>query len=207
MKICFISDTHGQHEKFKIPECDVVCHTGDVSMSGSKEEVESFLGWFSKISAEKVFIAGNHDFLFQDYADLAEDAVGKYEGIAYLKDSSFIIDGVKFYGSPWQPWFHDWAFNLDRGESIKKMWDKIPKCDVLLTHGPPMGILDRVWLGENVGCEELLAAVGRVRPKIHAFGHIHENTGVVEEAGIRFVNSAVLSERYRPYSEPIVVEL
>jgi len=89
-----------------------------------------------------------------------------------------IIEGVKFYGSPWQPRFFDWAFNLDRGEEIKKKWDLIPMdTDVLITHGPPYGILDLTHEGEKVGCEELMKAVLRVQPKIHIFGHIHEAYG------------------------------
>lgn len=72
------------------------------------------------------------------------DAAGLKESICskliYLEDQSVEINGVKIYGSPWQPLYHDWAFQLEKGEQIKRMWDLIPPdVDVLLTHGPPTG--------------------------------------------------------------------
>ena len=93
----------------------------------------------------------------------------------YLCDESLTLDGVKFYGSPWQPRFFDWAFNKDRGAPLKAIWDKIPlDTDVLITHGPPHGILDLTFDKIKAGCEELLLAVQRIKPKVHVFGHIHE---------------------------------
>lgn len=88
------------------------------------------------------------------------------------------IEGINIYGSPWQPWYHDWAFNLERGEEIKKKWDLIPQgVDVLITHGPPHKILDKTIEGVDAGCEMLVEAIKRVKPKIHVFGHIHEARG------------------------------
>jgi Icc-related predicted phosphoesterase len=117
----------------------------------------------------------------------------------YLQDQSVIIEGLKFYGSPWQPTFHNWAFNKDRGEKIKTEWDKIPSdTDVLITHGPPFGILDKTVDNEKVGCEELLLAVNRIKPKIHIFGHIHENYGEIKLNGTHFINPSSCDYNYIP---------
>ena len=112
------------------------------------------------------------------------------------------------WGSPWQPWFYDWAFNLQRGPEIRAKWDRIPAgVDVLVTHGPPAGILDRVVDGRSVGCADLLDAVRRVRPLLHVFGHIHEAYGEVERDGTRFVNASTCTVRYAPVNAPVVVDL
>ena len=78
---------------------------------------------------------------------------------------------------------------------------------MLITHGPPAGILDRTEPGDAVGCADLLAAVRRVRPRLHVFGHIHEAYGMLEQDGVRFVNASNCSVRYRPVQPPIVVDL
>jgi len=207
VKIVFLSDTHNRHNYVDVPDGDVVCHCGDVSMRGSEDEVASFLYWYSNLPHKnKLFIAGNHDFLFEKAPMVSGALLSEYPEVTYLRDSLAEIDGVKFWGSPWQPRFFDWAFNVDRGEAIRAKWDAVPSCDVLLTHGPPQGVLDRVG-GDYVGCEELLASIPRIRPKVHAFGHIHENHGIIEEAGVKFVNCALLDERYKICAEPIVLEI
>jgi Icc-related predicted phosphoesterase len=111
----------------------------------------------------------------------------------YLIDDMVTVEGLNIYGSPWQPTFFDWAFNLDRGAPLKEKWDLIPSTgvDILVTHGPPMGILDKVYDGERVGCEELAKAVKeRIKPRLHVFGHIHEEAGRLDQDGIIYVNAA-----------------
>jgi hypothetical protein len=135
--------------------------------------------------------------------------------IIYLQDSSAVIDGLKIYGSPWQPRFFDWAFNLDRGAEMAEKWRMIPTdIDILITHGPPNGILDavpRVWGTEFTGCEELrkrvatIASIGQL--KLHVFGHIHCGYGNVEKFGVQFVNASTCDEDYDPTQPPIVIEI
>jgi hypothetical protein len=110
------------------------------------------------------------------------------DGVIYLQDSEAVVEGVRFWGSPWQPEFHGWAFNLPRGEALAQKWALIPTgIDVLATHGPPYGIGD--WTGDShQGCKELLAAVRRVRPLLHVFGHIHQDGGLWREDGVCFAN-------------------
>jgi hypothetical protein len=101
-------------------------------------------------------------------------------GIVYLQDSGITISGARFWGSPWQPAFNDWAFNLPRGKALAQKWARIPDdTDVLIPHGPPAGFGDQTgYAGNRTGCEDLLVAVERVKPRMHLFGHIHDAGGV-----------------------------
>ena len=205
MRIVCISDTHSLHGQFPVPDGDVLVHAGDATRRGTERELRDFDRWLGTLPhRHKVVIAGNHDFGFQTQPG----ASGWITNAHYLQDRSVVLEGVRFYGSPWQPWFHDWAFNLPRGEELRRVWDRIPAgTDVLLTHGPPHGVLDRTEEGETVGCEELARAVTRVRPRLHVFGHIHEGYGQVVMDGVRYVNASVCDVRYRPVQAPVVVEL
>lgn len=205
-KIVLMSDTHMAHENMVVPNGDILIHCGDATFQGEIPEVASFGTWFSKLPHKyKIFVAGNHDWLFEKQPSIAKGMFSK--DVIYLEDSLIVINGLKIWGSPVQPWFCDWAFNKARGNQIKKHWDLIPNdIDVLVTHGPPYGILDACPDG-NVGCEELLKVVNRIKPKIHAFGHIHEGHGVVERNGTTFVNASIMDEMYNPVFEPRVIEL
>ncbi|KAL8917095.1 MAG: hypothetical protein Q9172_005980 [Xanthocarpia lactea] len=111
----------------------------------------------------------------------------KKAGIVYLDEGvrTFTLsNGARFtiYASPYQPEFCNFAFPYRRDEDrfnqeAKNPIPDHPNIDILLTHGPPAGILDRTRHGENVGCEHLLRAVRRCRPRLHCFGHIHEGWG------------------------------
>ena len=103
----------------------------------------------------------------------------------YLEDESLQLMGIKFYGSPWQPRFSYSAFNLTRGSELRSVWDQIPTdTDVLITHSPPLGVLDRCRKhtpdggtkpAGRSGCQDLLhQVVTRVRPRYQIFGHVHE---------------------------------
>lgn len=155
----------------------------------------------------KVVIAGNHDRLFEDYPLPAR---ARLTNAIYLEDSGVEVAGLKFWGSPVQPPFMDWAFNVPRGAAIRRHWDRIPAgTDVLMTHGPPYGILDLCRpRGNREGCEELAEVVGKLAPRLHVFGHIHEGYGrVLGVNGCEFVNASVLDERYRLVNAPWMVDL
>lgn len=206
MRVVLISDTHNLHEKLVLPAADVIIHAGDVSGNGTFREVLNFLQWYSELPyANKIFIAGNHDFAFEHKSVPVLDLP---QGITYLEDSMVTVNGVKVYGSPYTPEFYNWAFMKKRGPQIKKVWDAIPQgVDILVTHGPPLMILDENAKGQHQGCEDLLLSVKQVRPKIHVFGHIHEAYGIEEQFGTRFVNASVLDQHYRMVNTPIVVDL
>ena len=130
------------------------------------------------------------------------------ENIMYLNDSAMEIEGVRFWGSPITPWFYNWAFNRQRGMEINAHWTKIPEdTQVLITHGPPWGVLDRTEDGSHVGCEDLSRQVQRIQPKLHVFGHIHESNGRVEHEGTTYVNASVLNARYQNVFAPQVWDL
>ena len=173
------------------------------------KDVDKFSKFVSQLNYKhKIVIAGNHDFCFESELKEEAESIFKRDQIIYLNDSEVIIENKKFYGSPIQPWFHDWAFNRQRGEEINKHWLQIPiDTDILITHGPPYGILDKCYHGARVGCEDLLKKVKEIRPKIHAFGHIHEEYGTTIMDNIVFVNACSLDEKYKVVNNPIEIIL
>jgi Icc-related predicted phosphoesterase len=209
MRIVCVSDTHCALDKVEIPEGDVLIHSGDLTYRGTIQEIKKeFTILEEKVSTfkEVLFVAGNHDWLFEKAPDLAQELC-KEHGITYLQDTSVTIDGLNFYGSPWQPWFHSWAFNLQRGKELKDKWDAIPNnTDVLITHSPPFGLGDYCDNG-HVGCQDLLRRVIEVKPKLHVYGHIHGGYSVREAFGTKFVNASLNDDNYIIRNKPIVVDL
>jgi Icc-related predicted phosphoesterase len=211
-KIVLISDTHTMHEQLILPKGDILVHAGDFTGRGKPWEVEEFFDWLDRQSKEFkhiVFVAGNHDMSFEYKHPWVVDILKSLpENVYYLEDSEIVIDGIKFYGSPWQPEFFNWGFNLPRGKELAEKWDMIPHdTDVLITHGPPMNILDYtardMW---NVGCLDLYNKIMQVKPKVHVFGHIHEGYGMKEQDGIVFVNASSATLKYELTNKPIVLK-
>lgn len=216
MKITLISDTHTKHNKLKgdLPGGDLLIHAGDFMDSGyNAMEAIMFFDWFNKINNydTKVLIAGNHDRWIQDEPEEARGMLTGYKTIEYLQDEELTLyfdgpngdtpeDNIHIYGSPWQPEFYNWAFNLPRnGEEMKARWDAIPeRTDILVTHGPPYGYLDVPGGSRSirVGCEMLRYRVDEIKPKIHVFGHIHGSYGHYFNGHTHFFNASVLNERY-----------
>lgn len=205
-RLVLLSDTHGYHDTLRVPDGDVLVHAGDFCTSGKEMQARAFAKWFAKQPhAHKVVVAGNHDRCLELDMSLGEKL---FEGATYLLDREATVGGLRIYGSPWQPEFLSWAFNLPRGEALREVWSQIPTgIDVLVTHGPPWGILDRTVSGDLVGCEELLAAVARVRPRLHLFGHIHEGAGSHRHERTLFVNASVCTVAYTPTNPILVVDV
>lgn len=195
-----------------VPEGDVLIHAGDITMQGHPGKVAKFLAWFGEQPHQhKIFIAGNHDWIFETQSQIAREMVAQWN-ITYLEDSGCEIGGIKFWGSPVTPEFMSWAFNRNRGANIKKHWDLIPvDTDVLITHGPPGEILDQCVYGSkdygHVGCEDLYQAVDRITPEFHIFGHIHGSYGQRMLGGTTYINASVVNEAYKVVNKPIVVEI
>jgi Icc-related predicted phosphoesterase len=184
-----MADTHGRHRELTVPDADVLIHAGDLTGRGTRKQVEEALAWLKSLPhRHKVLVAGNHDFLYENEPELAQ-ALTREAGIVYLRDSEVTVEGLRIWGSPWQPRFFDWAFNLDRGEPLDENWRLIPAgIDVLVTHGPPQGYGDRTYDGSRVGCERLLVHLERVKPRVHLFGHIHEDKGEWQVGPTRVIN-------------------
>ena len=210
MRVVCVSDTHLFHlqSSMVIPDGDVLLHAGDTTRRGSLDEIAMFNAWFSaQPHPHKVFVAGNHDFGFEQQPLAAQAMLDP--AIHYLQDAEVTVAGLRIWGSPWQPRFFDWAFNLDRGPTIRAKWRLIPDgVDVVITHGPPMGILDQTTRGVAAGCQDLFDELTtRVKPRLHLFGHIHEGYGREDRDGIAFVNASTCDVRYRAVQRPIVVDL
>lgn len=205
-RLVLLSDTHGYHEGLDVPEGDVLVHAGDFCTSGKEMQARAFARWLARQPhPHKVVVAGNHDRCLELDMSLGEKL---FEGATYLCDREATVAGLRFYGAPWQPEFLSWAFNLPRGEPLREVWSKIPAgLDVLVTHGPPFGVLDVTFGGNAVGCEELRAAVARTHPRVHAFGHIHEGHGAHAEDRTLFVNASVCTVGYDPVNAIAVVDV
>ncbi len=208
LSITCISDTHQNHKVgADLPGGDILVHAGDICTSGYYiAEVKVFLDWFSKLPYKyKIFIAGNHDRVFQDSPLLMQQLLFDYPEIIYLQDSSITIEGIKFYGSPWQPEFFDWAFNLPRGKLLADKWNQIPEdTNVLITHGPPMNQLDYVLrAGMFKGCLDLQQRIHKLNNlRLHVFGHIHQGYGRSDDDRVVYINASCLSEGYVYTNKP-----
>ena len=231
MRIVCISDTHDLHHKMthQLPKGDVLIHAGDVSNIGEQPDVTRFIHWFMNIQGfdTKIFIAGNHDFAFDkinqphhkgDFhwlSNLISPENLAQDNVYYLEDSFMTIESpefskpIKFYGSPWQPEFHNWAFNLPRGgDEMFKKWNMISEdTDVLITHGPAENVRDFVPNGQIVGCGMLRHRIETIRPALHVCGHIHHAHGASLINDIMYVNASICTERYVPSNKPIVIDL
>ena len=198
MQITTISDTHGLHHQLQLPGGDLLIHAGDVCNRGTQQEAANFIDWFEKQPyTYKVFIAGNHDFFLEHFTQ-QEIQKTLPKNIFYLNDSVIEIEGIKLWGSPITPEFHNWAFNRKRGKEIEEHWKQIPfQTDILITHGPAFGILDTTFNNKNVGCVELLTHIERVNPKYHIFGHIHEGFGTSKLNKTTYINTASLDFNYK----------
>ena len=220
MKITVISDTHTRHRQCEadLSGGDLLIHAGDFMNGGyHKREATEFFDWFSAIKGydKKVFIAGNHDRILENDPDWSMLTIKDYSNIIYLQDEGFALydmdkdSSVRLYGSPWQPDFNNWAFNLPRnGEEMEGHWDSIPEdTDILITHGPPFGHLD-IPGGENirVGCEMLRHRVDEIKPKIHVFGHVHGSSGYYFNGHTHFINASILNENYNYTNLPVTFE-
>jgi predicted phosphodiesterase len=219
--ITLISDTHTKHRKVtpNLPGGDILLHTGDFMSSGySLYEAEDFFKWMEGLDYDDIiFIAGNHDRIMQNEPDMMKGILTEYKCIDYIEDEEFVLyndghngdspeENVRIYGSPWQPEFFQWAYNLPRnGDELKSKWEAIPtNTDILLTHGPAWGTLDEVYnrRGVHLGCELLTERLTTIKPKIHVCGHIHSGYGYHFDGQTHYFNASLLNERYEYANKP-----
>ena len=215
-KIWHISDSHNMHWDYKVPEnIDIVCHSGDCTnnfyTSKNKTEFLSFVEWYRSIDVPyKILVAGNHDAYIYNETKKARDILDK-AGIIYLDKEAITINSLKFWGEPRTPEFGSWHFMADRSK-MKKHWEQVPlDTNIIITHGPPKGILDLTSTVdhklENAGCSNLRNHIeNNVWRELKAlcFGHIHANgylnhPGVFTRHDIRFSNAAGAMDGQRMY--------
>jgi len=207
--IVAVSDLHGTLPE--IPPCDLLLIAGDVcpitnhGVSFQAHWLRSaFCDWLAATPArQRVFIAGNHDFVFEQMPELLPST---WPGV-YLQDAVFEWEGLKIWGTPWQPWFFDWAFNL-REPELKEKWALIPEdTDILVVHGPPHGYGDGVPSSRGVrhtGSPSLLERIKKIKPKLVVYGHIHEGRGQWQIGKTVLANVTILDEKYQHIYEPWV---
>lgn len=212
MKIVAISDTHNKHAALDVPDGDVIIHSGDFTNLGRADAVAQFLEWFSDLPHKyKIFIAGNHDLMFDLKPKLSRRLLRYFPSIVYLQNTEIIINKYKFYGSPHTPVFYNWGFMLD-SKLIKKAWSLIPDdTDVLITHGPAYGTGDINNQQISCGCPLLKDRIKELKNlKLHVYGHIHAGTGVYnhyfEDRAIS-VNAAMCDDRHSLIRKPYVIDL
>eukprot|EP00644_Phytophthora_capsici_P016078 jgi/Phyca11/8442/fgenesh1_pm.PHYCAscaffold_28_\ len=226
LRVVCISDTHAKHRNLKhIPDGDILLHCGDFTNRGTHDEIRDFNDWLVTLPHKhKIVIAGNHDvcmdpvaydqhwnkaFRHKVYNDPSQSRV-LLTNCTYLEDSSRVIEGVKIYGSPVTPPIpgRPGAFNVARGSADQKHWAKVPTdVDILVTHGPPTGILDTTFTNLHVGSEALMEVVTRIRPSFHVFGHIHEAYGATRVEKTVFVNAASSTLMGKPRHAPVVFDI
>lgn len=221
VKCCAISDTHSRHWKLVVEDCDILLHAGDISGNGKKNEVEDFISWYEDQNAlYKIWIAGNHERGFEKKADwLLERLANLKNNTYYLEDTGINIMGINIWGTPWQPEFCNWEFNLPRGGELKEKYDLIPpNTDILLSHGPPFGIDDYIpWefvrpfeKDNRVGCRDLYNRLKELELKFHIFGHIHLDDRdqirarpvTTKRDSTLCINASVVDNKYQLYAKP-----
>lgn len=197
MKILHISDTHGYHRRLRdMPEAEVVVHSGDFCMGGTEKEAIDFLNWFCDLPyRHKIFICGNHDDCL-----FGANIGGLDENVHYLCNSYIEIDGIRFYGVPM------FIGDCITERQVQNYADIPNNIDVLITHNPPLGILD-FDKGINYGSKELLQRASDVMPRLHLFGHIHNNYGLIHSQHTAFSNASLVDDDYRLTNKPVIIEL
>ncbi len=214
--IVCISDTHLQ--RVAIPPCDLLLHAGDLTNDGTLKQVEAQLCWLASVKAERVILVpGNHDFLFEQ---LPEEAMlmAQRLGIEVLMDSGTVAHGLHIYGSPWQPWFHNWAFNapqdaIEGEDFLRCKWDRIPdNTNILVTHCPPAygpGMLrGSKFEDRDIGHKALaVRALDLPDLRLHVCGHAHSGYGIWPNGNHTTVNAAICNERYQAVNAPVVVRI
>ena len=210
MKIWHISDTHGFHHLLSIPsDIDMVIHSGDGSnfrdIYKNEVEFQDFIYWYSRVPIKyKIFIAGNHDSALEKNLFNVKKQMEDSD-IIYLENSEVTIEGIKIWGSPHVPSFGDWSFMKARAK-LDKVWKRIPDdVDIIVTHGPPKGILDSSFDHNNnierCGCNALKKRILDIQPKLVLFGHIHNCKDIINAGTLKlsaydtiFSNGSVVTD-------------
>jgi len=214
LRIVALSDTHGYHTRLKVPDGDVLIHAGDFSMRAQRSHVREFAHWFKQQPHKhKIIVPGNHDVACDGHRLWAAE---EFNPVQYLDHESCLIEGYTVFGSPYTSSIQEpsyWSFDYPRyGAQAKHLWGTVPDhVDILVTHGPPHKIMDRVPCaapGEdpNVGDPYLMSRIEQILPRVHIFGHIHEGYGSFSTPGLttKFYNVCVCDGYYTP-SNPITV--
>lgn len=210
-----MSDTHGMHHRVAMPAwVDVMLHAGDLSITGETSVIRDFFEWYNQLPyTYKIFIAGNHDLTFQEEPGLIRDMLKQYPNIIYLEDNTVEVGGLKIYGSPYTVWYGNWAF-MEADHMLGARWQNIPDdVDILITHGPAYGVLDKAMRGNLCGSQTLMSriiALERNKLKLHLCGHIHEAYGYKKTDECNktlFINASCVNYEFEPVNPVQVIHI
>ena len=195
VSVTVVSDTHLRHRELGLPPGDLLIHCGDMFnlRTTGAAVLRDIDAWFGQQPFAKILcIGGNHDHALQDALKANHQP---FANAHYLQDEVYSFEGLTIYGSPWVPGLPGHAFH--RGQAgLQDAWQSIPKCvDVLVTHTPPAGILDRSSRGQSHGCPILARRLPALKPRVHCFGHVHASAGETFRAGTKFINASMIESR------------
>lgn len=222
LNIYATSDMHGDLvDPDSIPACDLFIVGGDSCPWKTSHDIITqsvwlgmvFRPWLKEVKKkanEVILIAGNHDFVFE-HSDFRFWA-NEYLDCIYLQDNMVEYEGVNIHGTPWVPRLQNWAFYGNEDKLINQFNIIQNDVDILVSHGPPMGVNDKVAYGEQVGCEELAlkfeARERRGNPiPINIHGHIHEGYGYTEKWGSKLYNVSHMNVDYEPVNDIVKIDL
>lgn len=215
IKIACISDTHLMTNFAVVPDADILIHAGDALNRGELGDLVRFklqLKPHANRFKHILFVPGNHDRCFEYSWDIARQSLEEIPNVTVLHDKEIELYGLKFFGTAWQPHFFDWAFNVRGHEELAYKYKAIPDdVNILITHCPPFGILDKVQdtskCGRRAGSPELMDRIKQLNKlKLHVFGHIHGSHGVECHSGVNYINAASCDEDYDAVNAPIVID-
>lgn len=208
MRILALSDTHELHRELdRLPESDILIHAGDWTFFSKKlSAIEDFDGWLSEQPVRKrcILSPGNHEFYLE--ADASRRSLTPSGTV--LMEEALSVEGLNIWCSPVTP-LYGGAFGISDPAKRAAHYERIPaNTHILVTHGPPYGILDaKAGTTERFGCPELLNAVQRIKPLVHIFGHVHIGYGILQTADTTFINAAVLGPDGDTKNKPILINL
>jgi Icc-related predicted phosphoesterase len=201
----------GLENKLGLPDSDIIIHCGDITGRGTEHTTRDFLEWFNDLDQYKykIFIAGNHDIIFEQSPSMAKEILNDYNNVIYLEDDGIELNGIKFWGTPVSKPFLNWAFNRPE-KKLEQHWKAIPDdTDILITHSAPYKIMDYGPITDDrTGSPSLYREViERIKPKVHCFGHIHNGYGIYKQNNITFINASNLDENYKIKNKPIIINI
>jgi Icc-related predicted phosphoesterase len=204
VRVVCIADTHELHRELAVPDGDLLIHAGDFTFFNHASKINDFNDWLGELPHRyKVVIPGNHDRAFnQDplFREMITNAV-------LLINEGVRLCGLNIWGSPVT--CDDDAYGHAKREERARLYASIPQdTHILVTHGPPYGILDREpGSYRRQGCTELWLAVMRLQPRLHVFGHVHAGYGTFANETTQFVNAALLGWAGDLENLPIVMDI
>jgi Icc-related predicted phosphoesterase len=217
VRFACISDTHCLHRDVKVPQCDYLIHSGDITDYGEPDVMNDFMNWLRELKAtgtvrkECIVVPGNHDVtLYPEFLERHSwryfwdtEVVDKIEtkDVIILRDRGVELDGIRIYGSPWVRPVCQWAYC---SANLKDKFDRIPNnTDILITHSPAFSKGDNSTFGSH----ELFDRVQIVKPLVHVMGHVHFAYGIINDQ-TTYINAALAnSSATKIVNRPIIFDL